>query len=366
MIKRLFILLIFSLLVLGGLFALKFYQIQQTTNQQQPPPPAVVAATQVKQLEWQHSLNTVGSLVAVSGVTVSNEIAGIVKNIHFSSGDSVKKGQLLLELDAETDKAELNALSAETRLAKIEFKRSQKLINQDFVSKSSHDQNRALLDQQNALLQSKKTLIEKKMIRAPFDGELGIRQIDLGQYLTPGSAIVTLQQIAPIYLDFQLPERQLSQIKTDQQVQIRVQAYPGQLFKGRISTISPLIDKNSRAIQIRATLSNTERQLYPGMFAEVEILSSQKNKLLSLPDTAISYNPYGNFVFVITENKQGLTVHSRQVKTGISKSGRVEIISGLKLGEQVVSAGQLKLRNGMQVTIDDKPAPSERKTDSTS
>ncbi len=363
MIKRLFILLFFTLLIFAALFGYKFYQIEHGMKLRQPPPPAVIAATKVRRDEWRSSINSIGSLIAVSGVTVSNEIAGIVKNIHFSSGDSVKKGQLLLELDAETDKAELNALSADSKLAKIEFQRSKKLINKDFISKSSYDQNRALLQQKNALMQSRQTLIAKKMIRAPFDGELGIRQVNLGQYLNPGAVIVSLQQMSPIHVDFQLPERQLSLLSLDQQVQIKVQAYPEQWFTGNITTISPLIDKDSRSIRVRATLPNKDRKLYPGMFAEVEILSAQTQQRLTLPDTAISYNPYGNFVFLIQQDDKGLKVVSRQIQTGISKAGRVEILSGLKVGDQVVSAGQIKLRNGMAVQIDDKPTPGERHTE---
>jgi len=363
MIKRFIIILILSILIFGSLFALKFYQMQQSMSQRQAPPPAVVAATKVTQVEWQSTLKAVGSLVAVSGVTVTNEIAGIVKTIHFESGQNVQKGQLLLELDSETDKAELNGLLAEKKLAQLQFNRSKKLMSKDFVSKSDYDQNLALLDENNALVLSKKTIIEKKMIRAAFSGELGIRKVNLGQYLTPGASIVTLQQIAPIYIDFQLPERHLSHLKLDQQVQLSVQAYPNKLFNGIVTTISPLIDQNSRSVQIRATLLNTDRQLYPGMFAEVQVLSYQSNQVLTLPDTAISYNPYGNFVFVIETTSQGLAVKSRQVETGITKAGRIEIIKGLILGDQVVSAGQIKLRNGMQIIIDKKPAPSERKED---
>lgn len=360
MIKRLTIILIFSLVIFGGLFGFKFYQMQQAMKQLQPPPPAMVAATEVKQVEWGASLTAVGSLVAVSGVTVSNEIAGIVKTIYFDSGQHVNKGELLLELDMETDQAELKGLLAEKKLAQIQFDRSNKLLNKDFVSKSDYDQNLALLDQNNASVQTKKAIIEKKMIRAPFSGELGIRNVDLGQYLMPGASIVTLQQIAPIFIDFQIPERHLSQVKLDQQVQLSVQAYPGKVFNGKITTISPLIERNSRSLQIRATLLNTDRLLYPGMFAEVQLVSDQIRQVLTLPDTAISYNPYGNFVFIIESTDQGLTVKSRQVDTGMTRTGRVEITKGLKAGERVVSAGQIKLRNGMQVTIDKQPAPGER------
>jgi len=360
MIKRLFIVLILSVLIFGGLFALKFYQMRQATSQFQPPPPAVVAATEVKQADWQSSLRAVGSLIAVSGVAVSNEIPGIVNAIRFDSGQNVKKGHLLVELDSETDQAELKGLLAQQRLAKFRFQRSQKLIGGNFVSKSDYDQNRALLDEANASVLRKRTVIGKKQIRAPFSGELGIRKVNLGQYLTPGSAIVTLQQLEPIYVDFELPERHISSLDQGQGVNVTVQAYRDRVFKGQVSSISPLMDQNTRSVQIRATLPNTERLLQPGMFAEVQVLSDRTRQVLTLPDTALSYNPYGDFVFAIKSGARGLTVQSRQVEIGTTREGRVEIVKGLRRGERVVSAGQIKLRNGMVVTIDSNPAPGER------
>ncbi len=359
MIKRLSIILIFSGLIFGSLFAFKFYQ-QQANSQFKPPPPAVVAVTEVIQVEWQSSLTTIGDLVAVSGVSVSNEIAGIVKAIHFDSGQNVKKGQLLIELDTETDLAEQNGLLAQQRLAQIQYTRSKKLSSRNLVSKSDYDQNLALLDKAIASVKTKQTLIEKKRIRAPFSGSLGIRKVNLGQYLISGASIVTLQQLSPIYIDFQIPERYLSHLKLEQQVNLNVQAYPDRIFKGFISTISPLIEKSTRSVQIRATLPNADHLLRPGMFAEVKVVSGPGKQVLTLPDTAISYNPYGDFVFIIESGEKGLTVQSRLVKTGMSKEGRVEIVKGLILGEQVVSAGQMKLRNGMLITIDKKPAPGER------
>lgn len=329
-------------------------------SQLQTPPPAVVAVTEVKQVEWHSTLKAVGNLVAVSGVDVTNELDGIVKAIHFESGENVNKGQLLIELDSETDQAELKGLLAQQRLAQIQFERSQKLITGKFISKSDFDQNRALLDEANASVLTKKTIIGKKRIRAPFSGELGIRNVDLGQYLTPGSAIVTLQQLDPIYIDFKLPERHLSHLMQDQKVNVSVQAYPDKVFTGQVSAISPLIDQNTRSVSIRATVSNVDHQLHPGMFGQVRVLSDRPRQVLTLPDTAISYNPYGDFVFVVESGDHGFIVQSRQVETGATREGRVEIIKGLSRGERVVSAGQIKLRNGMPVVIDDKQAPGER------
>ncbi|HBA67732.1 MAG TPA: efflux transporter periplasmic adaptor subunit [Methylococcaceae bacterium] len=360
MLKRFLILILFSVLIFGGIFGLKFYQLHQEAGRFQPPPPAVVAATEVTQEIWPSTLSAVGSLTAIAGVDVSNEVAGKVEAIHFDSGQSVKKGQLLLELDASTDRAELQGLQAEMRLAKVRFERSEKLIGKNFISKSDYDQNHALLDETVAAVHAKRTLIDRKRIRAPFTGELGIRLVNLGQYLTEGSAIVSLQQLDPIYLDFTVPERFLNRLVKGRQVIATVQAYPGREFNGEISAVSPLIDQGTRSVQVRAMLNNSEKLLHPGMFAQIGILSDQELKVLTLPDTAITYNPYGNSVFVIEANEQGLIVQSRQVETGQTRAGRIEIINGLSLGERVVSAGQVKLRNGMPVTLDDKPAPGER------
>ncbi len=360
MLKRFLILILFSVLIFGGIFGLKFYQLHQEAGRFQPPPPAVVAATEVIQEDWPSSLSAVGSLTAVAGVDVSNEVAGKVEAIHFDSGQSVKKGQLLLELDASTDRAELQGLEAEMRLAKVRFERSEKLIDKNFISQSDYDQNHALLDETVAAVHAKRTLIDRKRIRAPFTGELGIRQVNLGQYLTEGSAIVSLQQLDPIYLDFTVPERHLNQLVKGRRIVATVQAYPKQEFNGEIIAISPLIDKGTRSAHVRAKLINSDKLLHPGMFAQVSILSDHPLNVLTLPDTAITYNPYGNSVFVIEPIEQGLIVQSRQVETGQTRAGRIEIIRGLKLGERVVSAGQVKLRNDMQVTLDDKPAPGER------
>ncbi|GAB4267393.1 MAG: efflux RND transporter periplasmic adaptor subunit [Methylomicrobium sp.] len=364
MLKRSLILLLFILLIFGGLFGLKFLQIQKAVSQFQPPPPPVVAATEVVEESWPSALSAVGSLTAVAGVAVNNEVAGKVSAIHFESGQSVKRGQLLLELDVSTDLAELKGLEAERRLAQVRFERSQKLIGKKYVSQSDYDQNKALLDEATAAVQTKQALIEKKRIRAPFSGDLGIRQVDLGQYLAEGAAIVSLQRLDPIYLDFTVPERFLERLTPKQHVVASVQSYPGREFKGAISAISPLIESGSRSIPVRAELANPDKLLRPGMFAQVRVLSDQPKKVLTLPDTAITYNPYGNSVFVIESGAQGLTVQSRQVETGRPRNGRIEIVSGLKRGEKVVSAGQVKLRNGMIVTIDDQPAPGERETTS--
>ena len=360
MIKRIFVVLLFTLLILGGLFGFKFYQIRQAMSQIKPPPPAVVAAATVKLESWSSSLSAVGTLTPVSGVEVSGEVAGKIKMLHFDSGQVVKQDQLLLELDSDTDQAELKGLQAELQLAEVQLLRSGKMIEKKFVSQSDYDQRKATLEQVQAAVDAKRTRIAKKLIRAPFDGELGIRKVSLGWYLKEGDAIVALQQLDPINLDFALPERHIRQIVKEQTVTATVQGYPDEVFSGRIVAIDPAVESNTRALNVRAKLDNHDKRLRPGMFVQVNIDSGQPLPVLTLPDTAITYNPYGNSVFLIQQGEAGLTVQSRQIVTGQSREGRVEIISGLQAGDRVVSAGQVKLRNGMPVSIDSQSTPGER------
>lgn len=360
MIKRILLIVALSALIFGGLFGWKFYQDRLALSQMQAPPPAVVAVTEVKRERWQPYLTSVGSLVAVAGVDVSNELAGKITAIHFESGQSVKKGQLLLELDTSTDEAELRGLQADAQLAKVRFERSERLIGRSFISQSDYDLNQAQLAQAQSAVKAKRSVIDKKHIRAPFDGKLGIRLVDIGQYLAEGSAIVPLQMLDPIYVDFTLPEQHLAGLTIGQQLILTVQAYPGKIFSGTISAINPAIDIETRSIKLRATMANHDSILRPGMFADVQVLSSQKQEVLTLPDTAITYNPYGDSVFVVESGEQGLTVQRRQIETGETREGRVQIVKGLQAGERVVSAGQVKLRNDMPVRVDDRPAPGER------
>ena len=362
MFKQNLIIVLIIAVIFGGLFGFKFFQIKQAKLQKQPSPPAVVAVTEVKQDAWQPALDAVGTLVAVSGVNVSNEIAGKVTVIHFHSGQTVEKDQLLLELDSETDRVELKGLLAEQKLATIRFQRMAKLVRDKFTSQSEYDQSNAQLEETKAAVESKQTVIKKKQIKAPFSGELGIRQVNLGQYLAPGSIIVSLQNRNPIYVDFTVPERYLGELGLGQFITLNVQAYPEQSFQGKVTAINPGIDIETRSVKVRATLQNTENYLRPGMFANVKVISNQQTTVLTLPDTAITFNPYGNSVFVVKDQQQGLTVQNRQVETGMIRDGRIEVVSGLNIGERVVSAGQINLRNGMQIIADKKPAPGERET----
>ncbi len=361
MIKRLILALLLLAAIFGAVFGWKLYLIKMQAGMLGHAMPATtVAATQVRTETRQPQLSAVGSVEAIQGISVTNEIAGTVKQILFESGQSVAQGDPLLKLDDSVDQAELRGLTAERDLAAVQYRRLAKLLKDKSVSTADVDQARATLDSAQAQVASKQAQIAKKLISAPFAGRLGIRQVDLGEYLAPGSGIVPLQMLDPIYVDFSLPERHLAELHTGQGLTVAVQAWPGQTFQGRISALNPGIDTASRTLKVRATLANPDQHLRPGMFAQVRVLLPAQTQVLTLPDTAITYNPYGDSVFVILEDPKGLTVQRRQVETGETQAGRVAVLKGLKAGERVVSAGQVKLRNGMAVTLDSQPAPGER------
>jgi membrane fusion protein (multidrug efflux system) len=362
MVKRLLLAFTLLALIFGGVFGWKYQQMRQAAAGREAPPPPVVAVSLAQEESWQPFLSAVGSLTAVQGIEVSNEVAGSVSTIHFESGQTIRKGQPLIDLDAAVDVAELEGLRAARRLAQLKFARAAKLLPERSMSQADYDEARATLDGAEAGVAAKQALIEKKQVRAPFDGVLGIRQVDLGQYLAPGSAIVPLESLDPIYADFALPERHLVALRPGQTVTVGVQAYPGEDFRGQITALNPGIDVGTRTLRIRATLENPQQRLRPGMFAEVRVQLPLQEARLTLPDTAITYNPYGDSVFVVQEGAQGLTVQRRQVETGETRAGRVAILHGLEPGERVVSAGQIKLRNGMAVALDDRPPPGERKS----
>lgn len=359
MYKRILIITAITLTLACSLFAYKFFQINLAISQMSPPPPPVVAATKVQHEQWSINLSSVGNLTAVAGVAVNNEVAGLVKSIHFESGQTVKVGQTLIELDSSLDKAQHKSLVAQLELAKIRFNRNVKMIEKHFVSQSEFDESKASYEQAKAAVEASQNLIAKKHIAAPFAGDLAIRQVNIGQFLPAGTAIVDLQQLTPIFVDFSIPERYFSQVSLGQQLDITVQAYP-ESFKGKIVAISPEIDSASRNVHIRGLIANDDKRLKPGMFTQISILTGRMKDVLSLPDTAITYNPYGNSVFFIKESEQGLQAYNRQIETGESRSGRVEVLSGLNAGDTIVSAGQLKLRNAMLVKLDTLAAPGER------
>ncbi|MEN8166462.1 MAG: efflux RND transporter periplasmic adaptor subunit [Pseudomonadota bacterium] len=353
MTKRLIIVIFALACIFVAIYGWKHRQAQQMADlAATPPPPATVAAVNVEKESWLPYLSAVGSLVATQGVHVTNEAPGQVSRIHFESGQWVEEGELLLQLADDVDRAELEGLLAERRLAEVQFRRIAKLIRDKSISRSEYDEAQAKLDNANAQVASKRALINKKAIHAPFSGYLGIRQVDLGEYLAPGSNIVPLEALDPIYVDYALPERHIAKLFVGQVVEIQVQAYPEPYFKGRISALDPGIDPGTRSLRVRGTLQNPDARLRPGMFAQVRTELPQRQDLLTIPQGVIAYNPYGDLVYVIVEQDGGLVVQRRQIKSGEVREGRTEILSGLREGERVVSAGQVKLRNGQAVKIE--------------
>jgi len=354
MIKRLVLVLMLTAAVFGGIFAVKYMQMQKMAEQMaRPQPPATVAATQVRREVWRPATSAVGSLVAVNGIGLTTEAAGIVREIHFEAGQRVERGTVLVSLDDEVDRAALETLRAAARLAQVQFDRAADLLPQRAVSQSAYDEAKASLDAARAEVARQEAVIRRKSIRAPFDGILGIRQIDIGQYVEPGQRLVSLQSLHPIYVDYTLPERHLSELAIGQEVAVELDALPGEVHRGRITAIEPGVDEGTRSVRVRATLDNPDGRLRPGMFAEVLTYREEEQEVLTVPRTAVSFNTYGNFVYVIRETDDGsLSVERRQVTTGATRAGRVVIRSGAEAGERVVEAGLVKLRPGQPVKID--------------
>jgi membrane fusion protein (multidrug efflux system) len=357
LIKRLVVVLVFLALVFGGVFGWKYLQTQKQAAANTGPPPAVVSTRPVTSERWQPALEAIGSITPLRGVIVSAEVPGIVRKIYFDSGQHVDEGELLVELDVEVDRAELDALQADRRLAEITRNRVAQIVSDNLGPRSELDEAQAHLDRTEAEIAAKQAMIRKKSIRTPFAGELGIRIINPGQYLAPGDEIVQLVGLDPIYAEYALPERYLSELHVGQAVTVRVQAYPERLFEGSIYAISPSIQTASRSVRIRALMQNPDGQLRPGMFAEVDTLLEERERVLTLPERAVTYNPYGESVFVVSDVDGKKTVSLTQIKTGQVRNGRVEILSGLDEGTEVVSDGHNKLRNGQAVSVDNSVDP---------
>jgi membrane fusion protein (multidrug efflux system) len=375
MFLRILLILLVLVAMIGGLAFMKYRQIQgEIARFSQPMPPTSVSAVRAEAISWRPRLSSVGSVQAVQGVLVNNQVPGQVERILFESGDLVQSGQPLVQLDTEVDEAELAGLEATLELAQTQLTRNRTLLRDRAVSQGDVDEVVAQLAQARAQVQSKKALIEKKTIRAPFDGQLGIRRVNLGQFLPAGSEIVELEALDPVYVDYSLPERHLARLRVGQDVRITVSAYPGRVFEGRIQAISPAVDRETRNVRVRALFASPDGLLRPGMFAKAETLLPAKERVLTIPRQAVAFNTYGDSVFVIEEqtpdedagagsgadgeggDEPTLVVQRRQIRTGDVRGDRVEVLDGLTEGERIVSAGQGKLRNGTSVHITDGPA----------
>ena len=367
MAKRMILMLLLAAVVLGGIFGFEAFKSNAIKKflAASGNPAQTVSTVEAKLAEWQPRLEAVGSLRAVSGADLSAQVAGIVSAIHFQSGADVKQGTLLLELMAADDIAKLQSLKATAALARITLERDQKQLAAQAVSQQTVDTDTQTLKSDEAQVAQQQALVDYKSIRAPFSGRLGIRQVDLGQYLAAGTAIVTLQSLDPIYIDFYLPQQALAQIKVGQPVSATVDTYPGTAFPGEIAAVNPKVDPATRNVQVRAVLKNPELKLLPGMFATVRVEVGTPESHLTLPQTAITYNSYGSTVYIVEQkgkNAKGepmLAARQTFVTTGETRGDQVAVLSGLKAGETVVSAGGIKLHNGSPVIVNNSVQPSD-------
>lgn len=301
---------------------------------------------------WQQYLYAVGSFKAVQDVSVTNEIEGKITGIRFTSGEHVNAGEVLVILDTSVDAAELEALVAEQRLNELQFERSKKLFKDKTISKSEFDIAAARRDEAVAMTRAKSAAIAKKTVRAPFSGVLGIRKVDLGEFLEAGEEIVKLQTVSPIYLDFGTPERFIDKVSDNLPLEAEVAAYPGEIFVGRLVAVEPGIDRATRNMFMRGEFANPDGRLRPGMFAEVRGLLPGMQDVLTIPETAVTYTPYGNSVFVVENSDDGARTIRRLIQTGEIRNGRVAVKSGLESADMIVSTGHNKLRNGMVVEVE--------------
>jgi membrane fusion protein (multidrug efflux system) len=352
------------LLVVGVLVGVKAAQIGTMIEAGKnfvPPPEAVTSAT-VEAVTWQGTRSAVGSLVAVRGATLGAEISGLVRQVAFESGASVKAGTVLVKLDTSQEEAQLAAAEADAALARLSLERAQALRKAGSNSPADLDAARARAQQAAAAVAALRATIAKKTIRAPFDGRLAIREVELGQVIGNGDPVATISSVSPIHVDFWLPQQALAEVGPGQKVRVRTDTFPKQTWEGQITTVNPQVDPATRNVRIRATLPNEDGRLRPGMFIEVEVVSPDTQERLVVPATAVLYAPYGDSVFVLEERngkdgKPSTVARQRFVRVGERRGDFVAVVSGLSAGERVVSGGGFKLRNGMAVVVNDALAP---------
>ncbi len=362
--KRMLIMLICVGIVLGCIFAYKVFTAIMIKRYlvTLKSPTITVSAMQAEYSLWQPKLTASGSVRAIKGMDVTTELAGMVQKIYFTPGTSVEEGTLLVQLNADSDIAALHALEANAELAQITFERDKAQYAIHAVSKQTLDVDAGNLKNLRAQVAQQAATVAKKTIRAPFTGRLGVSVVNPGQYLNPGNAIVTLQSLDPIWVDFYMPQQALAHLRAGQTVTVTSDIFPGQTYTGKITTINPAVDVNTRNVQVEATVANPKYELTPGMFAVVDVVTGEPQNFITLPQTAISYNPYGNIVYLVKEtgkDEKGpiLTVTQIFVTTGETRGDQVKILQGLSEGDTVVTSGQLKLKNGSRVVIDNSIQP---------
>ncbi len=342
--------------VLAGIKIAQFGAMAKAGESYVPPPEAVTTA-KVESAQWQSKVKAVGSLVAVQGVTLSSEVGGTVREIAFKSGDVVDKGELLVRLDTSTERAALASAQASLGLTRLDLKRAKQLREGNVTSESELDIAVAREAEAAAAVQSTQAAVAKKVLRAPFSGRLGIRQVNLGEVLEPGRPIVTLQSYDPIYVDFFVPQQALADVAVGNEVRLTSRAFVDRSWQGKVETIDAQVDPNTRNVRVRALVRNADGKLLPGMFGDVEVLRPQMREVLTIAGSAVLHAPYGDSVFVVIDKEGQLTAEQRFIRLGERRGDLVAVESGLEPGQTVVSTGAFKLRNGVAVAIHNALAP---------
>lgn len=330
------------------------------------PPPMAVSSARVDTMDWAATKGAVATLVAVQGVTLGAELPGKVREIAFESGSHVKKGAVLVRLDTSLEEAQLDAARAEAELARLSLQRARTLRASESSTQADLDAAQARAQQAQAAVAALEATLAKKVIRAPFDGRISIRQVELGQVLSPGTPIASLQSVSPIHAEFWLPQQAISELAAGQKVALRTDAFPEAQWQGELTTVNPEVDVATRNVRVRATFPNDDGRLRPGMFANVDVISGENRKTLVVPATAVLYAPYGDSVYAVEQKKDeksgavATVAHQKFVRLGERRGDFVAVISGLSAGETVVSGGAFKLRNGMSVAVNDALAPGAK------
>jgi membrane fusion protein (multidrug efflux system) len=364
MAKRMVLMLVLMAAFIGGLGFIKMQQFQAMAEQfaaMQPPPEAVTTIV-AKAEPWPTTFTAIGTVAAVQGVTVAADLPGIVERINFSSGRTVREGEVLVQLDTKQEKAQLEAAQAQLELARLNHERMSGLVKQDAVSRAEYDAAAANHKQAEARIAEIRATIARKTIRAPFTGVLGIRQVNLGQYVSSGDPIVPLQSLNPIYVNFGVPQQEAAQMRPGREVRVTAEEI-GAEFVGRITAVDSVVDQTTRNVQVQATLANPGGKLRPGMFVQAHVTLGAPKDVIALPASAINYAPYGDSVFIVTEmkNDQGqayMGVRQQVVKLGGARGDQVAVLEGVKPGEEVVTSGVFKLRNGAAIQVNNSVQPA--------
>ena len=389
--KKMIVMIIAVLLLIAAIVGIKVMLVMKMIASMKPPPPAVVTTAKATFQDWQPQLRAVGNVRAARGADLALDLAGLVTKVNVQSGDEVKEGQVLLQLRDSEDVAQLHQLEASAALADVTFGRAKQQLAVQAISKADYDQAAADLKAKQAAVAQQQVNVQRKQLRAPFAGRAGIVTITPGTYLNSGTTVVTVQQIDPVFVDFHLPQKNLGDVKVGQKVLLSLDAFPGKTFEGELSAINPKVDSDTRNVMIEAKVANPDKLLTPGMFADVTIDVGAKARYLTLPQTAVVYNPYGATVYIVKKKAEAdkaaaeqakkdggksqqpaaapagappippdaLVVTQAFVTTDGTRGDQVSITKGLDEGAEVVTSGQIKLKNGVQVTIDNSLVPTD-------